>query len=397
MGAFRCGSLYIALHISMSATMRQPGSHVARAFTEIVIAGVGIALVVVAIGANQAWLDRHFLPSFLFPRQWYVRAETVCRIVIGLLGVWLMVSTRPRLGRLAARSPGGTLSVIVAALLALAASELALRGMHLRPTEWLSPDEEPRRQPDPRLGWTLVPGRTGHNTIAGREVEYAIDASGYRVARVDQPVDPARQTIICIGESVMFGEGLTWPESIPAQVSAMTDIQVANLSVHGYGNDQAYLRLQAELPRFRQPVAVISLFMPTLFGRNLDRDRPHLGPGLVWLPAEPRSRLAALATMLVPYRSDETIARGVAVTREVLRATLALAQTRGATALVVVPRFGPEEEPERLLRQRVLDDAGVPYVSVAIDAAWRLPWDRHPDARAAQAIAEAIAAKLREQ
>ena len=41
--------------------------------------------------------------------------------------------------------------------------------------------------------------------------------------------------------------------------------------------------------------------MTALFGRNLDDDRPHLGAGLVWLPAAQHGRLASLATMLVPY------------------------------------------------------------------------------------------------
>jgi len=69
----------------------------------------------------------------------------------------------------------------------------------------------------------------------------------------------------------MFGEGLTWEESVPAQVGAMMGTQSANLAVHGFGTDQAYLRLQMELARFRRPVAVVSLFMTALFGRNLDR------------------------------------------------------------------------------------------------------------------------------
>jgi hypothetical protein len=108
--------------------------------------------------------------------------------------------------------------------------------------------------------------------------------------------------------------------------------QTANLAVHGYGNDQAYLRLQTELPHFRRPVAVVSLFMTALFGRNLDQDRPHLGPGLVWLPAEHRSRLSSLAKLVVPYRADTTVEGGVTVTREVLRDTSELARVHGATA-----------------------------------------------------------------
>jgi hypothetical protein len=150
-----------------------------------------------------------------------------------------------------------------------------------------------------------------------------------------------------------------------------------------------------ELPRFRRPVAVVSLFMTALFGRNLDDDRPHLGPGLVWLPAEQRWRLASMAKLLVPYRSDEAIERGVTVTREVLRATVDLTRARGATPLIVVPQFGPEEQAEQALRRRILDETGLPYVWVEIDTAWRLPWDRHPNPRAAHAIAAAVTARLR--
>jgi hypothetical protein len=197
------------------------------------------------------------------------------------------------------------------------------------------------------------------------------------------------------GESVIFGEGLTWEETIPAQVGTMMGMQTANLAVHGYGNDQAYLRLQTELPHFRQPVAVVSLFMTALFGRNLDQDRPHLGPGLVWLPAEQRPRLSSIAKLIVPYRADTTVERGVTMTRQALSATSDLARMRGAIPLLVVLQFGHEEEAERALRRRILDTASIPYVLVEIDSSWRLPWDRHPNARAAHAIATAIARELR--
>jgi hypothetical protein len=142
-------------------------------------------------------------------------------------------------------------------------------------------------------------------------------------------------------------------------------------------------------------VAVVSLFMTALFGRNLDDDRPHLGPGLVWRPTEPRWQLASMAKLLVPYRSDEAIERGVTVTRAVLRATVDLARARGATPLILVPQFGPEGQAEQALRRRILDGTGLPYVRVEIDAAWRLPWDRHPNARAAHAIATAVVDRLR--
>ena len=85
-----------------------------------------------------------------------------------------------------------------------------------------------------------MPARTGHSTIGSRGVDYAFDPAGYRVRRVDEPVDPDRPTIVFVGESVMFGEGLAWEESVPAQVGAMMRMQSANLAVHGFGTDQAY-------------------------------------------------------------------------------------------------------------------------------------------------------------
>jgi hypothetical protein len=369
----------------------------ARVIVEIAVAAIGGAFLAGALAANQRWLDSHFLPSWFLPRPWYVVLESFVRVVMAALGVCLVLFARPRIGRAVARAPARAVHAAIAAVLALGAGEVVLRRVHLRAAEWLVPDEEPRRRVDSRLGWTFVPARTGHNAVGGRAIEYALDPAGYRVRRVDEPVDPEQPTILFTGESVMFGEGLTWEESIPAQVGAMMRIQSANLAVHGFASDQAYLRLQTELPRFRRPVAVVSLFMTALFGRNLDDDRPHLAPGLVWLPAQPHSRLASIAKLLVPYRRLETVERGVTVTRAVFRASVELTRTRGATPLIVVPQFGPEAEAEQALRRRILDESGVPYVLVGIDAAWRLPWDRHPNPRAARAIAEAVAARLRHE
>jgi hypothetical protein len=363
-----------------------------RRRAEFVVAVVGLALVIAAIAARQWWLDRHFLPSFFIPRSWYVAIETTARLVIAVAGA-LLIAKRSRVARLLTRSPIMVGQVTLAAALALGASEVTLRSIHLRPTEWLAADEEPKRQPDSRLGWVLAPSRTGRTSVGGRSIEYAIDAAGYRVRSVGEPVDRERPTIVFAGESVIFGEGLTWEESIPARTGALARVQSANLAVHGYSTDQMFLRVQQELPRFRQPLAVVSIFMTELFGRNLDDDRPHLSPGLVWEPATPASRLMSLAGLLVPYRRNRTLDEGVRMTQDVLRATVALARVRGATPLIVVPQFGAEDAAARAIRERVLEP-DLPVLVVPLDPDWRLPWDRHPNADAARRIAQAIAAGL---
>ncbi len=381
------------------ASMRLPDRLNARIIVEIGIAFVGVVLFGSALLANQRWLDHHFLPSFYTSRSRYVWIETIVRITIAAIGAVLALIVRRPLGKFIAYHPVRALQITLAVMLAFPATEFVLRMRHHRiaMAEEYPAEVEPSRQLDSRLGWVFVPSRTGHQAVGCRTVEYAFDSAGYRVRSVDEPVDPDRPTIVFTGESMMVGERLTWDESIPAQTGAILGLQSANVAVSGFANDQAYLRLQAELSHFRRPVAVVTLFAPLLFDRNLNDDRPHLGPGLVWLPALHRWRLVTIFKFLVPYRSDEAIERGVSITREVLRSTIDLARVRGAVPIIVVPQFIPEESEEREIRSRVLDEAGLPYVWVQLDASWRVPDDGHPDARAAKAIAVAIAARLRER
>jgi hypothetical protein len=359
----------------------------------IVIAMAGAALVVAAIAATHAWLDHHFLPSFFLPRRWFVAIHAIVRVSILLIGLALVVRARSVAARLTVLS-WPAVHLAIAAALALAAAEVVLQRTTLRTGSWFVPAEEPLRTFDAQLGWTFVPNRTGHAVVGGRSIEYALDRNGYRVGRAADAVDVNAPTIIFVGESMMFGEGLSWEESVPAQVGAMLNTQSANLAVHGYSTAQAFLKLRTDLPRFRQPVAVVTLFMSALFGRNLDDDRPHLGRELRWYPTTEHARLVTLAGWLVPYRRTETVDEGIAVTRETLHAIAMLARGRNAAALVVVPQFGPETAIERTLRQRIFEGADVNHVFVEIDNAWRLPWDRHPNARAAGLMATSVAARL---
>ncbi|HYX27712.1 MAG TPA: hypothetical protein VE863_04035 [Pyrinomonadaceae bacterium] len=363
---------------------------------EIAIAFVGALLMISALLANQRWLDHHFLPSFYTSRADYVRVESVIRITVAVFGAGLALLARRYLAKFITHRPARASQIVMAVLLAFPATELILRlrHSHVLMAEEYTSEIEPSRQRDSRLGWVFVPARTGYQWVGNRKVEYAIDANGYRVRDADARIDFDRPTIVFTGESIMVGERLTWDESIPGQVSAITGLQSANVAVSGYANDQAYLRLQTELSRFQRPVAVVTLFSPFLFDRNLNDDRPHLGAGLTSLPPFNYWRLTRIFKFLAPYRSDETIERGVKVTSEVLRSTIEMARARGAVPIIVVPQFIPEEPEEREIRNRVLDEAGLPYVWVELDASWRVPGDPHPDVRAAHGIAVAITDKL---
>jgi hypothetical protein len=363
-----------------------------KAFAEFAVAGIGCLLIVAAALANQDWLDRHFLPSYWTPREEIVRTELLARLAVVVAGGVIVLLGR-KVARLLTREPLYLFTISLAVILAFGTSELVVRQRH-RPHEFSS-GTEPRSHLDARLGWLFDVSRTGSITHLGRHIAYTFDRNGYRIASAADTTDFDAPTIIFTGESMMVGHQLAWPDTIAAQTSAMLGLQSANIAVSGFATDQSYLRLAAELPRFRHPVAVVSLFAPSIFDRNLDDDRPHLGPGLVWLPPDRHWRLMALARRFLGYRSEESVERGAAVTREVLAATVRLARSRGAVPLIVVPQFEPEERQERELRRRIIEDAHLPYVYVPLDPDDRIEADGHPDADGARTIAEAITDALR--
>lgn len=384
----------------MKQNVKKPPATTISAGLEIPIAAAGISLLVVALLANQSWWDRHFLPLYFFSHEKYVLGERLARLAAAAAGIVLIVFVRPMVGRMtsgmsAGEVAAGFLRLVLAMGLALAGTEWFMGHPFAYAAAETQPGEEPQRQPDQRLGWVFVPAHDG-KTIAGeREIAYSIDRLGYRVPDRKTPVDVNLPSIVFTGESIIAGYGLNWEETIPAQVGAALNTQSAAIAVFGYGNDQAYLRLAAELPRFHRPLAVVSLFIPSLFARNLGDDRPHLGPGLTWAPAVHRLWLSSLFRFLVPYHSEAEIEQGIQTTRAELIATAALARRHGAISLVVDPQFGSETPVERMLRRRILEEPGIDYMRVRLDPAWHLKGDLHPDARAAQTIAMAVAARLK--
>ena len=367
---------------------------------EIAVAAAGILLMAFALLARQSWWDRHFLPVFFFSHAKYVLAEKLVRLAAVLAGFFLVMFAGPMTARKARRMPVleiaiTFMSILLAVALALVVTELTMRHKFAFAAAEAQPGEEPVRQPDRRLGWVFLPAHDGTSIGGERRIAYSTDGLGYRVRSQNAPVDVNLPSVVFTGESIIAGYGLNWDETIPAQTGVALGIQSASIAVFGYANDQAYLRLAAELPRFRQPRAVVSLFIPSLFARNLGDDRPHLGARLNWMPAIHRLWVSALFHFLVPYHSETEIEQGIQATRAELIATAELARRRGAITLIVDPQFGPESATERMLRRRILGESGLSYVRVALDPTWHLKGDLHPDPRAAHAIAMAIATRLR--
>ncbi len=372
---------------------------IAAAIVEAALLGTGLGLILCAGLADKIWLDRHVLPHMFLTRDLQLLWWRVGRTTAIVAGLLLLCAVRPWVVRRVRSGRGGELAmqgtlIVVAILLSGVASEAVLRSALWHRVDRRLASEEPLRQLDPYLGWVNWPGRTGFESFDGQHIVYAFDADGRRVARPGAVIDPARPSILFTGESVMIGFRLNWPETIAGRVEAMTGLQSVNLAVNGYGTDQSFMRVQAELPRFVAPSAVVILFAPTLLERDLEEDRPHLDATLNWHPAQPGRQLRRVARNVVIYHSIGEIDDGIARVRAVLRATVLAARAHHATALILVPSFLPETAAERAIRRRVLEDPPLPFVLVPLDPRWRLAHDGHPDARANLAMARAVVAGL---
>src|SRR5438067_2849718 len=99
-----------------------------RLIIEASLVGLGTALMLVALAADQGWWDRHFLPVFAVDRATMVPAEHTARGPIGLSGAVLSpVLRRPPANALFPRTTAGPLRITVALVLALGPGDLFLR------------------------------------------------------------------------------------------------------------------------------------------------------------------------------------------------------------------------------------------------------------------------------
>jgi hypothetical protein len=347
-----------------------------------------VVLAVVALAVDGRWVERHILPEFFHPRDHQLRWLVAVRVLLGAAAVALVWPAGPRIARWAARKPvralaADVLPTLVAVGLALAVSEVLLRHLPWFSTHQLPTQREPLRRRDPVLGWAYAPDRAGRGALGGRTIEYAFDPAGHRVPRRGATVDYARPSVLFVGESIIGGHGVTYEETIPARVGARLGLQPANLAVGGYATDQMLLRL-----RYERPCALVVLFMPSLFHRNLEHDRPHLDADLAWRPASDDPRLVQIVRRVVPYRSDGDLADGMRMTRGALAEMVRMAQARGATPLILVPELTAETGEEAAIREAALQ--GLPSLKVRIDPSWRLRNNRHPDARAGARLADAV-------
>jgi hypothetical protein len=378
----------------------------------------GAMLLVWASTADRSWFEHHRIWRFCAndcASMWRY-CTTDCtelplvdhvRWAAAGTGLVVLLAVGPLLGRWAARLSarsvvGLSTGLGGAALMALAVYDMALRQ---RPARSGSPPrlQVPPSRLDTRYGWVQVASRTSILQYGDKRVLYAVDAGGNRVASSETAVDRNAPTLLVTGESLALGFGVEYGESFPAMVADELHLQAINVSVTGYGNDQAYLRARDELARLAHPVAVVTLVVPVQLVRNRDERRPHLIPGeggeLHEVPAlsglwqgDP---LRELWLGISRYHSGEA----VKVAHAAFSATDREARAKGAVPLFVLAHWGPPCDPDEngtpWIERVLFGGLSVDHARVDVVPSY---WDaaaEHPDWRAHRQLADAIVQRLR--
>ena len=343
---------------------------------QIAVGLAALFLVIWAWRADLTWFERHVYPGYCAVSRAHAVWPTVARIAALLAAAALLFLVRPPLARWAARARLADMVAIAAAVAAaLLVSELVLRRRPVGDRTPLDRRDLPPAVADGRLGWRFLPSRWVTVDLGGRRVEYAIDADGNRARAADDRIDPERPTIVLAGESIAFGEGLAWEDTIAARLAADLGVQVVNVGVPAYDSEQAYRRAADALARLRRPVALVTVFIPDLVRRN--GARGVRGLARLWRDE--------------PYHGDQALDR----TRDRIRATARLAREHGAAPLFLVTNYGAACGADAWLLRTLFAAEDTPTARVALGAADTFaPRDLHPNARGARRLAGAIEAAL---
>lgn len=170
----------------------------------------------------------------------------------GALVIWLARSKRvytKRRGQAVIR-----LSIVSATILgSLLGMELALRAVH-----YYKPIQAERHyffSYDEVLGWKHRPDRV--SLFKGHRVQ--INHRGVRDDEITDQHDSAGARILLLGDSQLFGDGVSFEETFSERLENIRGVQAINAGVIGYGTDQELLYFEREGASYRPTLTIVCL------------------------------------------------------------------------------------------------------------------------------------------
>ena len=335
----------------------------------------------------------------------------------------------------------------LATAFALLLAEAALRlsgaaGAAAPGAPWFAGGNHPRFlfQPDAAAGYALRPGFHGRERSMFGDFDAAVEVDA--AARRDHHhLAGAEPSVLAIGDSMTFGEGVEVDDAFPALLERATGTRVYNAGVPGYGSGQMLAALDRLLPRLHPRLVLLGLsplwdrsrsvrpfvyqdgFIVApgyahrllLVDGNLylgEIDLPWIGTASAWAKARSRvARLAlpalgvavrrAAAALRGPRPAGPTVDEAAEPTVRNLLAAEERVAARGARLLIVLldsrgdDFLAARDAVERRLRAGGLDCVVLDREIAADDwPALRFPHDGHWNAAGHRRVAEVLAPRV---
>ena len=276
---------------------------------------------------------------------------------------------------------------------------------------------------DPDCGWSYLPNRSVRRKVGGNDVPQYFDDLGSRVRGPADRHDRTTPTVMFVGDSFTFGQGLPYEETFVGQIhfELASALQVVNLGVTGYGTDQSLLMLKRNFQRFNTKIVVYT-FIYNHVDRNSVNDWRLFHPSTRVVGTKPMFALTRDGVLYLKDRAvpveDYSYSRvwaclqlartrwgpkpGLDVTRALVREMKVYSETNGAKFVVVYwdqghswdggPRYAmPGGSPFSGIDLDVIDAGMSPPAGWA---AWTIPIDGHPDTRAHSYVAQIVSKEL---
>ncbi len=276
---------------------------------------------------------------------------------------------------------------------------------------------------EPDCGWSHFPNRSVPRKVGSNEVPQYFDQMGSRVGGPAERHDPAVPTVMFVGDSFTFGQGLAYEDTFVGKIGLelAPALQTVNLGVTGYGTDQSLLTLKRDLKKFNTKIVVYT-FIYNHVDRNSVNDWRLFHPSTRVVGTKPMFALKRDGVLYLKDRAvpvdDYSYSRvwaclqiaatrwgpkpGLDVTRALVREMKVYSEANGAKFVIVYWDQGHSWDGG----PRYLMPGGSPFSGMDLDVIdagasppsgwsdWIIPVDNHPDARAHSYVAQIVSREL---
>lgn len=154
-------------------------------------------------------------------------------------------------------------AILFGFLIAFILAEISVRILFPHSRDHIVPGRLFRMDPD--LGWSLRNGESGRHQTKNFDVQYRVNAFGYRDRERVSDKNPGVQRVLLYGDSQAFGWGLPMEDRYSDLLEdRIPNVEVWNLAVPGYGLDQEFLSFERDAKQFSPNVAIFLTSQNTL-------------------------------------------------------------------------------------------------------------------------------------